>query len=304
MPDFEDKIPISEFSYTNTLHNTDQAPIIQQDGADWDNFRTSMADIGLHINKEMEYVTDLHTTSKKIIGAINELADGVSSMDITTEINTPAPIQTFTDGGDNIPMKSCEVAINNQSGISSVTISVRGQNFIDMSTLAMRDVASDHTQRAGYAPVTLPAGTYKLFLVFSGTARTIYAQNAVTFDSIASGNSDFTFTLTETTSVLIRTTFMSVETAEAAITSISMFDTGTITDTTVSLGQTVYEGSADVVNGTGISGGVPFTFTGANIPTLSGVNNVYADCGDINALEYFNDKADNIASMVRLMTRS
>lgn len=29
-----------------------------------------------------------------------------------------------------------------------------------------------------------------------------------------------------------------------------------------------------------------FTFTGANIPTLSGVNNVYADSGDVNSLEY------------------
>jgi hypothetical protein len=46
-----------------------------------------------------------------------------------------------------------------------------------------------------------------------------------------------------------------------------------------------------------------FTFTGANIPTLSGTNNIYADSGDIQSLEYFNDKADDIASMVRLMTR-
>lgn len=44
--------------------------------------------------------------------------------------------------------------------------------------------------------------------------------------------------------------------------------------------------------------------SGANIPTLSGTNNIYTDCGDIQSLEYFNDKADDIASMFRLMTRS
>ena len=44
--------------------------------------------------------------------------------------------------------------------------------------------------------------------------------------------------------------------------------------------------------------------SGANIPTLSGLNNVYTDCGDIQALEYFNEKADDIAAMISLMTRS
>lgn len=45
-----------------------------------------------------------------------------------------------------------------------------------------------------------------------------------------------------------------------------------------------------------------FTFTGANIPTLSGVNNVYADSGDVD-LEYFNENADEIADLIRAFTR-
>ena len=44
--------------------------------------------------------------------------------------------------------------------------------------------------------------------------------------------------------------------------------------------------------------------SGANIPTLSGVNNVYTDCGDIQSLEYYNNKADELADLIRLMTRS
>lgn len=44
--------------------------------------------------------------------------------------------------------------------------------------------------------------------------------------------------------------------------------------------------------------------SGANIPTLSGVNNIYTDCGDIQSLEYFNENGDDIASLVRLMTRT
>jgi len=38
--------------------------------------------------------------------------------------------------------------------------------------------------------------------------------------------------------------------------------------------------------------------------TLSGTNNIYTDCGDIQSLEYFNNKADDIAALVNLMTRS
>ena len=44
--------------------------------------------------------------------------------------------------------------------------------------------------------------------------------------------------------------------------------------------------------------------SGANIPTISGLNNVYTDCGNIQSLEYFNNKADDIAAMISLMTRS
>ena len=418
MPDFEDKIPISEFSYTNTLHNTDQAPIIQQDGADWDNFRTSMADIGLHINKDMEYVTDLHTTSKNIIGAINELADGGASADITTEIDTPSSIQTFSDGGDNIPMKSCEVAIvavqsgtgtpspSNPraiTGFSSVDVVVNGQNFIDFSTAQVRPVQEgSSTERVGFAPVTLSAGVYHIRKTYSGSTSQLYIQDYITGTNIANNNAnEFDFTLTATTNVIVRTTAQTME--QFNLTSLLCVLKSDTTTHTIALPETIYGGTAELVGGNGsktwesltdlangdwssqgegdyqffalsvsgadttrlaellcnkyrtltpgltntddnivgiISSGTvlrirdkrynattindfktslsdcivifpkatptAFTFTGANIPTLGNgqINNVYADSGDVNALEYFNEKADDIASMVRLMTRT
>ena len=416
MPDFEDKIPISEFSYTNTLHNTDQAPIIQQDGADWDNFRTSIADIGLHINKDMEYVTDLHTTSKKIIGAINELADGGGSADIISEAS--GTIVTFNDGGDNIPVKSLVTDITaiqagtgtpspsnvrSISGFSSVVLSVKGQNYIDTSTLAMRDVAADHTQRAGYAPVLLDAGTYNLSFTFSdGVARQVYTQNADTFGAIASGNSNYSFTLNSQTNVLVRTTYLSVE--SATITNVTLYNANVDTTHTITLPETIYGGNASLTEGTGVkildcvdlgdlswsmgsshigfytdlpnaiapissgdinaicscyertdspstTAGLPnltfcvsdgnlttqkrlfirddsyngdvnafktgvtgqklvytlatptaFTFTPEQIPTLSGENNIYSNCGDVE-VEYFNENADQMAELIRVMTR-
>lgn len=426
MPDFEDKIPISEFSYTNTLHNTDQAPIIQQDGADWDNFRTSMADIGLHINKDMEYVTDLHTTSKNIIGAINELADGGASADITTEIDTPSSIQTFSDGGDNIPMKSCEVAIVAQqasgtpsptnplpiTGFSSVALSV-GVNLWDEDW----EVGSINEQ--GNTPSTTRIRTKGYIKVIPSNTYYVKAPNNIWvwgYDE----NKNYKVRIPDTSAISNRTItipsgvyyirFVVVDAYGTTYNndiSINYPSTDTAyhhsTTTTVSLGQTIYGGTAELVGGNGsktwesltdlangdwssqgegdyqffalsvsgadttrlaellcnkyrtltpgltntddnivgiISSGTvlrirdkrynattindfktslsdcivifpkatptAFTFTGANIPTLGNgqINNVYADSGDVNALEYFNEKADDIASMVRLMTRT
>ena len=439
MPDFEDKIPISEFSYTNTLHNTDQAPIIQQDGADWDNFRTSIADIGLHINKDMEYVTDLHTTSKKIIGAINELADGGSSMDIMTKIDTPASVQTFSDGGDNIPMKSCEVAIVAQqasgtpsplnplpiTGFDNIKIGVARKNLWLYGGI--------NTTRSISLQVLIPIGTYMFSGIWTSTdtdstqCRIIFYYNDGTqaLDTRVNRTTRQSFALTATKPIssivfYASSTGTSSEGDTFTVSDIQLEEGSTATAyeapqvTPVSLGQTIYGGTAEIVGGNGvkkfdisdlgdlswsydstnkrfvalltgaklngssraytnpnskctdyeviftdkkytynemISGissknnviwlytasgesyvnikdtaytdaptfktamtGVKFvyeletptafTFTGANIQTLSGVNNVYADSGDVNALEYFNDKADDIASMVRLMTRT
>jgi len=73
----EDRIPISDFSYTDSLNNSDNLPIIQEEsGGSYENFRTDIAAIAGHMLNNMEFVSDLHTTAKKIIPAINEAAQG------------------------------------------------------------------------------------------------------------------------------------------------------------------------------------------------------------------------------------
>lgn len=428
MPDFEDKIPISEFSYTNTLHNTDQAPIIQQDGADWDNFRTSMADIGLHINKDMEYVTDLHTTSKKIIGAINELADGGSSMDITTEIDTPASVQTFSDGGDNIPVKSLITEITATqagtgtpspsnvrpiTGVDTIDVNVCGKNILD-SSIGVRNYTSPYTffRFGGTSADSVDGSLYlaKGTYTFS-ISTTAYVIRALDKDnqSIEFVNNDnkLTFTLTESQKCMITIAVSGNVQLSDFTYQLELNDEATTyeaykgTTHTITLPETIYGGSLDVSKGEGIeeygvadlsllnwaysssgsgtfrstdlagilqpvstsevpdflcevflaktgnnvlsgidgiacnsSGNIwvhygnmtsvsdfitaisgaklvykkltstTFNTTPEQITTLSGTNNIYADCGDIQSLEYFNDKADDIASMVRLMTRT
>ena len=131
MPDFEDKIPLSEFSVTGTLHDTDRVPVIQANGQDWDNFCVAMLDLALRVVKDTEYTSaGLNTTSKKIIGAINEVVAQAAKVDIASKINTPAPIMTFNDGGDDIPVKKLEVAIApSESGVTEVNIVRTGKNI-------------------------------------------------------------------------------------------------------------------------------------------------------------------------------
>ena len=346
MPDFEDKIPISKFSYTNTLHNTDQAPIIQQDGADWDNFRTSMADIGLHINKDMEYVTDLHTTSKKIIGAINELADGGGSADITTEIDTPSPIMTFNDGGDNIPMKSLVTEIlPSQDGITSCVVTRTGENTFGGSKLlfnfqiAVPDCVVDTTNKTIYfnssdtqaSPIV--SGIFKENTQYSfiitgiragGSGSSKVANLRIYYTD--GTRDDFTFNNRE-----VKDTFVFVSAEGKTVrdfrkanasgnTTLYYEECGIFegvliasdfvsyigNDYTIALGETLTQGGTlEAVSGLLTRTDMTTKqLTGANIPTLSGLNNIYTDCGDIQSLEYFNENGDDIASLVRLMTRT
>lgn len=390
------------------------------------------------------------------------------STDFTTSIDTPASVQTFTDGGDNIPMKSCEVAIVAQqasgtpspsnplsiTGFSSIDIMNDGKNRIPLTVANIKAV---NTGTWTGNEITIANVKYTILTDTDGNVTGIKAHGQASSNSRFYISTDFTdsnnvilngcptggsnssyflnvqglgsdygegFSISSPNNCVISIYVMSGYNANnlefepmirLASDNNTTFEPYRLsTTTTVSLGQTIYGGTAELVGGNGtkkydisdlgdlswsydstnrrfvalltgaklngssraytnpnskctdyeviftdreytynemISGissknnviwiytasgqsyvnvkdtaytnaptfetamtGVKFvyeletptsfTFTGANIPTLSGTNNVYADSGDVNALEYFNDKADDIASMVRLITRS
>lgn len=144
MPDFEDKIPLSEFSVTNNLHATDRVPLIQASGEDWDNFCAALLDMALWIVKDAEYTSaGLNTQSKKIIGAIDEVAGkwlsstlsaGSTSIVFTDDsILSTSIIEVFADNG-NLYFTSivvdganhtCTIGFPSQSSAVDVDIWVR-----------------------------------------------------------------------------------------------------------------------------------------------------------------------------------
>ena len=326
MPDFEDKIPLSEFSVTNILHATDRVPLIQASGEDWDNFCAALLEIALWIVKDAEYTSaGLNTQSKKIIGAINEVAAQSGSVDITTEITTPAPIQTFNDGGDNIPLKSLVteiVPIQSGSGTPSPT-NPRAISGHSNCVITVSD--GDNTTRN----TTIPLGQ----TVYGGSLECVEGEGQITKAYVEfDGSSDetwyqatngafyiraFTDTTWQTSKICNMYQYGGEVSSSSDVTQDKTFyaqysqsspqycrlwikdtDYATISDFTTFLAsntlQVVY----------GLKTPTSLSVSGANIPTLSGENNIYTDCGDIQSFEYFNENGDDIAALVRLMTRT
>jgi hypothetical protein len=351
----------------------------------------------------IDYITELDTTAKTITGAINEVNANSGSTNI---IGTASgAIATFSDGGDNIPLKSCEVAIVAQqasgtpspsnplpiTGFSSVNATVCGKNLFDKSTSryiyakipigsTLYVLHNDASLNPLIIWVGFTDGTQTSFNATPNTKTTYVAEKNIrsiaivenAYNALIRNNKNLTIALSDFTTLLPYTG----------------------TTHTVSLGQTIYGATAELVNGNGsktwgyvdlgdltwnyaggtfraivsdaiapISGGdttaiceiynrvgysssiadlsfylcanqlsaskylvikdnsyngdvnafktgvtgkklvytletpTAFTFTGANIPTLSGENNIYSNCGDVE-VEYFNNNADQTSELI------
>lgn len=250
---------------------------------------------------------------------VDNLIAAIPSNDITSEIDIPASIQTFNDGGNDIPMKSCEISIPiDAQGFSSVKIFTSGKNILD-SSIGTRNYTSPYTffRFGGTSadPVDgslyLAKGTYTFSI-----STTAYVLRALDKDnqSIEFVNNDnkLTFTLTESQKCMITIAVSGNVQLSDFTYQLELNDQATSYEAykghtyTISFGETLTQGGILEA----VSGLLTRTdtttkqLTGVNLPTKTGINNVFADTGNIEQIEYFNNKADDIAAMISLMTRS
>ena len=450
---------ISELDQTLNLDEQAEFPLSQDNGGTPTTFKAKLTQIATKIIEAITF-SNLTTTNKTVIGAINELdaggggggaselndlddvditsptdgqglvyddatdkwvnGDVSADLDITTEITTPAPIISFNDGGDNIPLKSCNVAIVAQqasgtpspdnplsiSGYSSVNVAVSSKNLWSNGDVSF---TGNNTSVNFYQP--LPPNTYTISATVTSNDTHATTCALIVYYTDGTNSSVYQFSRGSRTSITLtpskyihRLAFYSSDnyahgggdTATWADIQVEVGNQMTAYEAptvhTVPLGQTIYGGTAELVNGNGsdellavtytgqasedwgqsgeyfyttlaasvrtsftvlcscYKGVAPtsytnlnnfecamsdtlanlnirdnrglsladfktwlsnnpmtivykrvtpqsFTFTGANIPTLSGTNNIYADSGDIQSLEYFNDKGDDIAAL-------
>lgn len=308
-----DDILISELSNAPQIDDSAVFPLTQDNGGSPATFKATMSQIAGKIGEGTTFA-NLQTTSKTLVGALNELkAGGGGSADITTEIDTPSAIQTFSDGGNNIPMKSCEVAIVAQqasgtpspstplpiTGFSSVALSVS-----DGVTPTTTNVSLGQTIYGGTAELVGGNGTKAFGYVDLGDLSWNYAGGtfrAIVSDAIAPISGGDTTAICEIYNRVGYSSSIADLSFYLCANQLSASKYLVIRDDSYNENAAAFK--------TGVTGkklvytlGTPtaFTFTGATIPTLSGVNNVYADSGDVNELEYFNDKADEIAELINI----
>ena len=144
-----DLVPMSQAATTSlvtTLQNTDLFALAREDNTSETGYRSKVARVDGMAKKvvnETDY-SQLQTTDKKIIGAINEVNTKASQFDNMTA-NASGSIATFNNGGADIPVKSFECEIVAQqasgtptpssplpiSGFSQADIPVCGLNFFD-----------------------------------------------------------------------------------------------------------------------------------------------------------------------------
>ena len=167
-----DDIIISELSNAPQIDDSAVFPLTQDNGGSPATFKGSMSQIAGKIGEGTTF-TNLHTTSKTLVGALNELeAGGGGSTEI--EGSASGSIATFTDGGNNIPCKSVKAQIvatqagsgtpspsnpRTISGFYSVNVAVSSKNL-----WAKGDVTFTGYNSGSILTEELPIGTYTISL--------------------------------------------------------------------------------------------------------------------------------------------
>lgn len=268
--------------------------------------------IGEQIATNQDF-SELNTTSKKIVGAINEVLT-TSNIDILTTIDTPAPIMTFNDGGDNIPVNKLLVAVTAQQA-GSGTPSPSNPRAITGWSQAQISVSD------GVTPTTviIPFGDTYYGCVLDVTNGKL----TVTHGILDMGDVNWTRVQVDTYYVFyyvasdkaenynfICSCYNAVEKVRSNLSDLEMgtynstngMNRFTVRDdsyTDSNTFQTAMTGQKIVYE---LATPIVINLTPEQITTLSGLNNIYADCGDIQLLEYFNENANEVAELNRAMS--
>lgn len=194
----------------------------------------------------------------------------VNLMGPLPERTVSGSVVTFSDGADDVPIKSCAVTIApTLDGVSSVNVVSAGKNLIDISGTDTDNGYTDDRWLSyintynnnndwhitEYLPI-LPNTDYTLSGIAYGNAPSVcfYDENKDFISGIAYANrSSFTFTSPATAKFVrfsIRYDFTEFM-MEYGSTATAYTEYVEPTNHTANLGRTIYGGSVDVVNGTG-----------------------------------------------------
>ena len=333
-----DDVKISEMSEAASLDNSAQFPYVQSMNGTLTTLKAPLSQIGTKLNEGMTF-SNLQTTSKNIVGAINEAAQGggveyatelpISSTDPT---NTKSYIDTkttlvksasgslihITDGGDNISLKSCEITIApDLTGKTEANLVVCGKNLfsqslelgsIDANGQNSGDGSSVRCRTIGY--ISIPNSTLIVSNNLNAIVGCFYYDTNKTFISLESWESSPKVLNIPDNAKFVRFVFQITASNMPTQCQLEKGNQATAyeqyngTTYNIPFGQTVTAGGTlDVISGELVVGGVTTQLTPVSPKTISGENNIYNDCGDTD-IEYFTSSADDLAALFEVLSNS
>ena len=232
--------------------------------------------------------TDMNAVLNKKFGtsttyAPDTWAPNVNLMGPLPEKTASGSIAHITDGADTVPIKSWDVTVDaNLDGVSSIEVTQAGKNLYDVDgkeyNVEFYDASGNIVRYADCAVswIKVNPSTKYSFSYTKETSQTVnvriaWCKSDKSFISRQGLFSDNQFPMTLTTpnncewvqlsvnqyaTALIAQNNWSIQ-VEQGDTS-TTFEAYTATNATVSLGRTIYGGSADVVNGTGTDGFIKY----------------------------------------------
>jgi hypothetical protein len=260
---------------------------------------------------------------------VDNLIAAIPSPDITTEITTSAATQTFTDGGDDIPLKSLTTDITlTQSGSGTPTPSnIRpitghsncvvtvsdGDSTTQTTTINLGSTIYGGSLECVNGNGTVTKGVIKLNDL-EWTVRTSGSNNPNGTKFNASGD----FSMVKGSSIGVADVICNVAVEGNGNYSTSDANTLWFSNSRTTMGWIwglpnqgsslsdleTFLNNNDIYVVFDLATNTSLSTTPANINTLSGTNEISTDCGNITELEYFNNKADDIAALINLMNRS
>lgn len=153
---------IHELITAEELSSSDVITEQRENSGTWLTRKLTFNALGLFLNKVLNYASDLHTTSKTIIGAINELAAGSGqSLDTLNDVDIDA--QTLADGQGIFYDATEQKWKNGTVGgghAYSTTEQVVG-TWIDGKTLYEKTVSETITNSSAQVIATVVGAEYK-----------------------------------------------------------------------------------------------------------------------------------------------
>lgn len=274
-----DDILISELSLAPAIDDSAVFPFSQDNGGTDATFKAPMSQMAGKIAETTTYA-NLQTTSKTLVGAINEVAQSGGSAEL---IGTASgSIATFADGGNNIPCKSLTAQIvatqagsgtpspsnvRAITGFSSVDIKTCGENYINADSLYSDYKQSDGSYKGSASAIDdilfyIPSSLVNKQLTFRCLIKKVTTPSNLRVSAVVSGvtingnnvNSDnyeetsVTFTPTSTSDYV----FINYgQGGTIQFKDVLLYVNSEISTHTITLPETIYGGELECVGGSG-----------------------------------------------------